>query len=358
MNLFFKMSTACWLGLLAGLISTGLAVYCVVRRQDSAIWRVLFLLAVILSIETLVFRNPAFFYVTSRCLDVKHIGWRPARALVKEVRRFKKPSSPTPLLAVGSSQTGAIYGPYAARHPHLAVFTLSGMGPLDLLLYKDLIGNERPRKIIVTLSDFDIGRKPSLTGAKFAPPQTPRMLAHIVTLLLPAPDIAWSEIQDFIAANTISAYRYQYIFKGILNRLSHRNAAFPESSVTSISNRVHLPVQLASLSELDERWFDLNLVLLDEFFAWSYKNKLELAVVEGHYHPRALSQNQHLHEKASAALSDLCARYPNARYVRMAQLHTPSEDDYRDAYHLLPEPGYELSAQVVSLLDRNADLAK
>jgi hypothetical protein len=262
------------------------------------------------------------------------------------------------VLAVGSSQTGAIYLPYTAQDPNLVVFTLSGMGPLDLVLYEDLIRHHVPDTVILTLSDFDIGRAPSLAGAKLAPPQPPRKLAHVCALLMRSPDIAWSDVQDFIAANLLSAYRYQYIFKGFLNKLSGRNRAFPESDVTKITDEQYLAAHLESLTELDEQWFDLNLLLLDEFLAWARTNQIAITVTGGHYHPRALAQNRDLHEKASAALSALCAKYGNVTYVRSESLYAFSEADYRDGYHLTTESGLELAQRVMASLPPAAPVAQ
>ena len=346
MNLIFKINPVCWFGLAVGLLSTAFAVHCIVRRKVSPAWRIGFILACIISLETLVFRNPVFFRLAAHYLDVEDIGWRQARALIKENMRFKRPC-PTPLLAVGSSQTGAIYVPYATADPNLVIFTLSGMGPLDLVLYEDLIRHHAPGTIILTLSDFDLGRQPSLAGAKLAPPQPPRKLAHICALLLGCPDVTWSEVQDFVAANVLSAYRYQYIFKGFLNKVSGRNRAFPESNVTKISDEQYLAAHLESLAELDGRWFKVNLLLLDEFFTWAHTNGMAVAVTGGHYHPRALAQNRDLHEEASEALATLCAKYDNVSYLRSEQLCAFAEADYRDGYHLRAEAGLELATRVI-----------
>ena len=348
MNSILKIDSACWFGLAMGLVSAAWAVRCITRRRVSMAYRLGFVLACIISIETLVFRNPVFFKVASRYLHVEDIGWRQSRALVKEVSRFTKPIE-TPLLAVGSSQTGAIYIPYAAQDPNLSLFTLSGMGPLDLLLYQELIKKRGPDMMILSLSDFDIGRMPSLAGAKLAPPQAPRKLAHICALLLRTPGITWSDVQDLIAANTLSAYRYQYIFKGILDRMSGRNAAFPEADVTTISDEEYLALHLESLSKLEARWFGVNLVLLDEFLAWTRAQGIDVTMTEGHYHPRALAKNHDLHEQASVALSRLCVKYPNVVFVRTEEVRALSEDDYRDGYHLRTQSGYEFAAAVVKL---------
>jgi len=346
MSLILKINLVCWLGLAVGLVSTAFAVYCLVKKKTSLAWRLGFILACILALETLVFRNPAFFRVAAQHLDVEDIGWRQARALIKETPRFKRPC-PTPLLAVGSSQTGAIYIPYAAADPNLVIFTLSGMGPLDLVLYEDLIRRHAPGTIILTLSDFDIGREPSLAGAKLAPPQPPQKLAHICALLLRTREIPWSDVQDFVAANLLSAYRYQYIFKGYLNKWSGRNRAFPESDVTAITDEQYLAAHLESLTELDDRWFGVNLSLLDEFLAWAHANRMAIMVTGGHYHPRALAQNRDLHEQALEALATLCAKYDNVTYVRSEQLYAFSEADYRDGYHLRSEAGLALARRVI-----------
>ena len=65
MNSILKIDSACWFGLAMGLVSAAWAVRCITRKRISMAYRLGFVLACIISIETLVFRNPVFFKVAA-----------------------------------------------------------------------------------------------------------------------------------------------------------------------------------------------------------------------------------------------------------------------------------------------------
>lgn len=312
---------------------------CLLAKRNNLSWTGIMGLAVSLfvSVNILVFYNPLFFTISSKTLVASDIGWRQADALRAEIYRFKK-NVATDFAAVGSSQTGAIYIPYTYEETNLSVLTMAGMGPLDFLLYKNIIRSLCKHTVILTLSDFDLGRKPSLLGPKLAPPQGIG-LYEIISLLRHDPSITYAEIQDLLLANMIDAYRYQYIFRGYLDKAFGRNNASPSEDVTTLTDEEFLRIHLQNLLQIDRRWFPVNLLLLERFLAWTGKNKRQVVIVEGHYHPRALARNEAVHAEASAQLKLVCRKFNNCSYLQNSQLYEFSESDYRDGYHVREEAG-------------------
>jgi hypothetical protein len=320
-----------------------------VKRKSLSLTRTISL-GILIAVTTniLFFYNPLFFRISSDILKAKDIDWRQADALSKEIYRFRK-NTAVKYLAVGNSQTGAIYSSYAKEEPRLSVFTMAGMGPLDFVLYKDMIKSLCNGTIILTLSDFDLGREPSLLGAKLSPPQGIQLF-KITSLLWHEPNITYSEVQDFIFANIADAYRYQYIFKGFADKLFARKKAFPGEDLTAISDAEYLKIHLKNLSMLDRTWFPINLVLLEQFISWANENSLKVAIVEGGYHPRALDANIALHGEASVKLELLCKRYMNCSYYKSSQLYKFAEDDYRDGYHVKKDSGWKFTKKLMSTI--------
>ncbi|MFH2066104.1 MAG: hypothetical protein ABIK15_12960 [Pseudomonadota bacterium] len=306
-------------------------------------------IAFAIMVELLLFQNPLLFKISTKYLKAADIGWRQSGALKKEVLRFKNVIKAN-YLAVGSSQTGAVYGSFSLKNPEvLSRFAIAGMGPLDLYLYKELIKKSCNGTILLMLSDFDL-REPSLIGAKLSPPQRLKILLEIVNMLSQEKNIQFSEVQDFIIANTISAYRYQYIFKGFLMHFSNRNLAFPETDITAKSIQPDLFSQLRELESIDTKWFQINLSFLDKFLSWTKTNGLDVIIIQGHYHPQALKTTHARYEYAADLFSKLADKYSHTRFIRINKIHEFSEQDYRDTLHVYPEAGYRFTEKLMRFI--------
>ena len=304
-------------------------------------------LAVLLFVagNVFLFQNPFLFALSSRYLDGRDIGWRQADALKAESYRFSK-NLAAEFLAVGNSQTNAIYASYAKTEKRLAVLSMAGLNPMDYLLYKNIIKSLCNRTIILTVSDFDLGYKPNLLGAKLAPPQY-LDLPSVISLLRNVPDVASSEIQDVVCANIIDAYRYQYVFRGYMEKVLGRNRAFPKENFTAAEM---LGFMLRDLAKIDRKWFAINLLFLERFVAWADENALEVVIVLGHYHPKALAANLALHDEASAKLDLLCKRFANCSYFRGEELYEFTESDYQDGFHVHEDAGRKFAERMMAAL--------
>jgi len=305
-------------------------------------------IAIFIAIDVAFFFNPLFFFYANRFLKAKDIGYRQAAALRTEIYRFKK-ESPSPFLAVGSSQTGVIWGAYAQTHQNLSILKLAGMEPLDFLLYKDIIASRCKQVIILTISDFDIGRMPMMSGAKLSPPQGISLFS--ISRLLLEYNLPADQIADFMIANICAPYRYQYIFKGILNKVLDKSRAFPHDSEVLKSHKEVLEKQFSSLARLSAKWFPVNLSLLNHFIEWADEQRLTVVIAQGHYYPDAEKKNKLLPSLARKAIKKICNNYDNCHYYPSSKLYNFSTKDYVDAYHIKLQAGLVFSKKFVKIIN-------
>jgi len=318
------------------------------------------ILGFIIAITTniILFRNPLFYMAASKYLKAPDIGYRQYDALRLELDRFAR-HVPARFLAVGSSQTWAIYTEYQNKNASgFSTFTMSGLGPLDFLLYRDIIKSRCGSTIILTLSDFDLARKPHLEWAKLSSLQGAGSFENYYFLYKQLYSghqqyFSHAEFLDVVLANTLDSYRLQFVFRGFIDKMFFRNKAFPEKDETRITDKEMLEKQVKGLLNLDKQWIDTNLILMDRFIDWTDKNNLNVVIVEGHYHPGALKPNLLLHKKTSSELEVMCGRYKNARFIRSDSIYEFAEADYRDGYHVRPESGYKFTLKLMSILSKN-----
>lgn len=336
----FLVLAACSILAIAG------SIWLLKRRNNLSRFKIIGLAAILLlAVNVFLFHTPFFFAISARLLDGRDIGWRQEDALKAESYRFSK-NLAADFLAVGNSQTNAIYAAYAKTEKRLAVLSMAGLNPMDYLLYKNIIKSLCNGVIILTVSDFDLGYKPNLLGAKLAPPQN-FDLPSVISLLRHVPDVTSSEIQDVVCANIIDAYRYQYIFRGYMDKVLGRNRAFPKENFTAAEM---LGFMLRDLAKIDRKWFAINLLFLERFLTWADENALEVIIVLGHYHPKALTANMALHAEASNELSLLCKRFPNCSYFRNEQLYEFTESDYQDAFHVREDAGKRFAQRLMKAI--------
>jgi hypothetical protein len=308
---------------------------------------ILIFLITVIGFRILIFNNPVFFKVASNTLNVEDIGWRENDALKTDRNGFFT-WGPYDYLAIGSSQVGAVFKKYSGLNKNFKVFSLAGMGTLDYVLYQQNIKNYYPRNIILYLSDFDLCRKPYLSSAKLAPTQPIIKMGKLISQL-------WKhDLQgnyaELVTANFLPEYRYQYIFKGLLHKGFGKNKTFPHQDAVKTSKKENLQIQLSSLEKLNSKWVEINLELLSNFLKWCEKSNIRVFIVEGHYHPKALTKNLILHDKVSKRI-EILTRTNKAVYIKSEHVYSFSEDDYRDGYHVLVKAGYNFTKKLVRVIE-------
>jgi hypothetical protein len=313
------------------------------------------LLSLAIASHAFIFNNPAFFNLSDRNLSAVEIGWRQKDALKKETQRFLRNDLRPDYLFVGSSQTGAVFQQYVEQQSNCQSFVLAGMGPLDFLLYARGLKRIVPRSVVLYLSDFDLGNSQSLVGAKLAPFQSISRIVELLRILKSySTAFSFSEIQDFLFCQAVPAYRYQYVFRGWLDKVFRRKIGFPEKDVTAKTDEENLEIQLKGLATLSNDHFDLNLHLLDTFVREMASGGIGVIIVEGHYHPKAMRMNEELHRLAKARLEKFAGQHPNCVYIATGDAFDVSE--YRDGTHVVPEAGVAFATSLRIELDRAIDL--
>ncbi len=151
----------------------------VFRKQRKRLWwRAGVLILLVLMARWAMFENPVAWRAYRKLLNVNQLGFRHDAEVDIRIRRFwttpqGRPDSPSvPFLAVGSSQTGALFKTVYSLGPDVSeqieFFSMAGMGPLDILLYKDDIFNYGPNNIILYLSEATLThRKRAAAGPLF-----------------------------------------------------------------------------------------------------------------------------------------------------------------------------------------------
>jgi hypothetical protein len=236
------------------------------------------------------------------------------------------------------------------------------MGPLDFLLYARILEKMSPRDVVLYLSDFDLGRGfgsdfdpgRAMLGAKIAPPQSALRIVQLLRIMgiYPAA-FPFTEKQDFLISQAIPPYRYQYIFRGFLDKVTRRKRAFPGTDEVAMDAAENLETMLKFLAKLTDQWFDVNLHLLDIFVGEMATRGIGVIVVEGHYHPQALRSNGKLHSLARARLKQLAWKHSNYRYIPTGDAFDANM--YLDGTHVKPEAGVAFATRLRAELDRASD---
>lgn len=308
---------------------------------------ILIAIMVFVGLRMFIFNNPIFFKVASSKLKTEDIGWRQADVLRTDQNGFFEQGS-FDYLAIGSSQVGAVFNKYAGAHKNFNVFSLAGMGTLDFVLYQPYIKHFNPKNIILYLSDFDLCRQPLISSATLAPTQPTLKLAKLIACFRKY-NLTGS-YGELIAANYLPEYRYQYILKGILEKYAGKNEAFPHQDAKKLSKEDHLELHFTRLATLNPEWIDINLELLSFFLKWCEKSNIQVFIVEGHYHPEALSKNIPLHYRVANQLESLTRSF-KATYIKYSSVKKFNENDYKDGYHVYRESGYAFTEKLVHFLE-------
>ncbi len=288
-----------------------------------------------------VFPNPAALLLLHRLLPAEQVGFRQADALRKDYEHTRT-WSPVRYLAVGSSQASAVFSEYCNTHEDAEKFAMAGLGPCGQYVYLPYMLERKPQVIVVYLSAFDMGRKPPLAAAKLGPFLGYGRFRSILPIL--AETNTWTEIGEFAVANVLPEYRYQYVWRGLLDRVSGRNQAFPERNVlTRMRSTDHLLEQGRRLAELTHDALPANLALVRMLADQCTKRSVKLVIVEGHFHPDFYTKKQALNRAVREGLSELARQRSDVYFVPREETTTFVPEDYADPYHVHKEAGRRFS---------------
>lgn len=295
-----------------------------------------------------LFYNPYAWRFYSTSLDKVDVGQRQANVLRFERKRLLN-CRDVQLLALGSSQTDAVYSHSASRRTDLAVLTLSGMGPVDFLLYKDYILRCKPEALLLYLSEFDVARPPKWTAVKLAPNQGFNWF-EILPLLRSYTDFDAGEVREALLGNLLLEYKYAWVFKSLREKWFQSWSGFDNHAKTP-AGEDRTAVQLARLERLDGAPIDTNLKVVRHFVDSMVDHGIPVFIVEGQYNPKAYSpKNIQLNARVAADLEKMAADRDDLYFIARQEVGELPESAYRDGYHVRKERAYAYADRILSIV--------
>jgi len=330
---------------------TSLSIAFLVRRP----WRTgLLILICLLALRLLLWGNPLIWAFYERALTPQEVGWRQADVIREERRKYLPVESSPRYLAVGSSQTGAIYDDYAAHSAKLDSFVMAAMSPLDFVLYDDYIVRRRPEHVLLLLSEFDIAREVTPLAAATAPSQRFDLLPLWRTVsAFPAGAAYRSTMRELFVGEFFPEYKYGFALRGLTDKAISRAARRWGAASNRPAERPSVEQRIAWLREaLVEEPIELNMALLRLFADRLAGEGIELIVVEGQYSPSvATPRIDRLAQKVRQELEALAADRARVRFIPAASMTRLREADFSDLSHVTPAAAERFVEELFGLLE-------
>lgn len=305
----------------------------------------------------LLWGNPGSWYVYYTTLGHEDIGFRQGTVMADRVSRYFEPSSSLKYLAIGSSQTGAVYSRYAKENEALYKVQFSGMGPVEYYLYRDIVDWLEPEYVLLYLSEFDLARPLNYDTFRYVPQQGFSLLDYRQMILsYDKSEAAGNAIKEIVLGNFSPEYRYSFIYKGYLKKALGYNSVYSaniEPATPSREAEIEAN-QARGLRKLSEDHIPLSLAGLDRFIDYCNERGTKVVIVEGQYKPNALTpKNRRLRALSKARLVDLAKRYPRAFYLPSDRLPVLQETDYSDYNHVFLDVGKQYAGQIIRYIEEN-----
>lgn len=311
---------------------------------------------IIVLVRMAIFDNPYIWGHHFTKLNTDDVGWRQQSALGVEYYKFFKINEPKKYLAVGSSQSYAIYTPYSKEHNHLIVFNLSGMTPLDMFFYRHYIVERKPEYILLFLSEFDLAKIPNLDAVKIGPNQNLGLIKELPVLLeilkLAPPSIALYEI---IIGEFLPEYKFSFIFRGYLDKWTEKRQALKiKSKLDDLSPTKQQVTDAINdlVHELDSKWIPFNTYFLEKFLGFCQKHDIKIVISEGQYNPLAYTERTlGLNEMARKELEQLDKKFKTVTFLPRPQTPRFMTEDYQDSVHVKPENGIRYAQDLIKKIE-------
>jgi hypothetical protein len=311
-----------------------------------------------LALRVLLFGNPWAWSVYEANLRARHVGWRQMSVIREELRAHLRPPRGVRFLAVGSSQTDALYDRIAREREDLRVFGLAGLFPLDFVLYQDRIAEYRPEVVLLYLSEFDLARVHDAERAVLAPPQGLRLVRLARTIVaLPGGERYRRVLAEMAVGQVFPEYRFGFVFRGLFRRVQggdrvEARAAPGEGPVERVSREV-FEREIANLrTGMSEAQVEFNLPFLREFLEACGRWGSRVVIVEGRVSPDVPDAAMRtLNERVARELRGLDLRYDHVVFIPRAEQPPIEDGDWVDASHVTREAGREWAARMLASLE-------
>jgi len=319
---------------------------------------------VVMLMHLVLLDNPIAFLLYDEMLDPseEEIGWFQDAMLYVRGRNYSDAPEEVKLLAMGSSQTLALYN--SNDDLGFQVLTYQGMQPGEFPFAMPFVERYDPQTIMVYVSAFDLGRPIYIDKIKTLNPSLHRAGEIIDLYRYVEPDKPLASAECF-ASWLIPEYRYSFAFKALRDKAFGRKKAFsqfdppptpsqdesPKTAETQLAETreaaetqpakpehgAYFLGRIDSLRGMTNRHFDKHLEGLRRFCD-AYADR-KIIIIEGHYHPLAYDMSPELHKQAAQRLSAIAEQFDHVRFIPIGQLYQLTADDYRDAYHVSNEGG-------------------
>jgi hypothetical protein len=345
-----------WLGLAA--MAALIAAMVWLGQRRSGAWRLSFLaMAALLAMRIILVGNPLSWQWYAGVLDADQVGWRQYDLVKIQREHYLKPSGELRYLAVGSSQTEAVYGRAAQQRADLDLFVVAAMMPMDFVLYADEIARRKPQTVLLYLSDFDIAKRPTAEAMVVAPRQGADLLNVAYRLLaLQGPADLDRALVELAAGEPLPEFKFRFVFRGIVDRYLRRVA----NRVGAHESRHRTPASVGERirwlrESLAAEYIDFNLAWLEDFLARMQHAGIEVVIVEGGYHPAVPNAEMAGWDaRVRNNLESLAGRYDGVRFVPRSAVLRFGADDYHDLTHVTPEAGERFTRRLLNVLDANS----
>jgi hypothetical protein len=347
-----------WWRLATALVVIGLVVWLSLRRQGA--WRVGALtIAGLLALRIVLVGNPLSWHLYARLLDEDALGWRHYALILVERNSYFVPTPELRYLAVGSSQTDAIYG-NRAQQLGVEEFIVAGMMPMDFVLYADEIELRRPQTVLLYLSDFDVAKRPSAEQMVLSPRQGTDLVRIVRHLRgYPRGGGLYRATLSLAVGDVLPEYKFRFVFRGILDQQLRRMAATVGTANLDGDGEYSREQLLERLrGQLTADYVAFNLVWLEDFLRRMQACGVAVVIVEGQYNPlvtdaRTTEINTHVREQ----LEQLAASFDGVRYLPATEVERFTTDDYMDLTHVTPEAGDRFTQRLFEVLEQPAGAA-
>ena len=348
--------------LISSFVNLGIIIIfiCATRKSRPLIRKSGYTILIILIIRIALFNQPFSWNFYNSYLDGKNVGWRQKKVILQKHKEFLRKPKNIKFLAVGSSQTNAVYGHYASKHDNFETIVLPGCDALSLALYRKHIESFKPKYLLLYLSEFELARPPSLSAATVSPRQGLSFI-QIYPILKDTRKSFKSKtsINELLMGELFPEYKYSFIFKNIFNKLIKKNDSLttPSQSV-KISYGEYFKTSIKKLTGKGRSipGINLNVRFLRTFLTYFKDKPLKIIIVEGQYNPLAYTKkNLKLNKIAYNKLKALGDEFRNVTFIARKDIMEFTEKDYKDGTHVKSMSGYAFSKKLMNIL-RNRSL--
>jgi hypothetical protein len=312
-----------------------------IRRLKITLVRVgAFVVLTTLALHLALFGNPVAFGAYYFVLR-DHADWRQSDIMAERFKSMMPTGNGVEWLAVGSSQTYAIYGDMAKSRDDLEVFSLAGMTPMDMVLYQDRILRLKPRHVLLYVSEFDLAAELRPEWARLAPLSVLRIRSVTDQLMASVPRDSFPNLsRDLLIGDLLPVYRYNFIFRGMLSRVAEAIGIPGFHSQRQADDQG----DYAALQARGQQSMESMAKLLEGFIETLQKTGTKVLIVEGQYNPHGETPGLlRQHAGFVTWLADLQQRNPELLTIRRKELPEMGADDFGDAYHLSKKSAFRLA---------------